>query len=141
MTDLNWTSWSPIEEAVRIAPTAAGVYEARLREGQETVYVGSASDRKRGVSQRLHAYAVGKSPDSGLTGKAANLALTDVKFCERIARAAAGDKPWTISEIAVRALDHLGIEVRSAAAPDFRNVEATLIAGHPWDHLWNVRRR
>jgi hypothetical protein len=75
-----------------------------------------------------------------LSGKAANHALADPEFCEQLLNATRASRPWTISQIAVRALDHLGIEVRSAASETFTATEAELIASYPWDQLWNVRR-
>lgn len=137
---LQWTPWASLPASVELAPRTAGVYEARIRSTNTVVYVGSAGDRRRGVSQRLHAYAVGKSPDSGLSGKAANRALGDPEFCRNISAAAEDGKPWTISRIAVEALHHLGIEVRSAPHTDHQAAEAALIASYPWDQLWNLRR-
>lgn len=137
---LDWTAWAPIDEAVQLAPRTAGVYDARLRHAGAPIYVGSAGDRRNGVSARLRAYAVGKTPDSGLAGKAANRALADPAFCRRLVHAAETGSPWTVSQVAVRALDHLSVEVRSAATRDYVVAEAELIQSRPAEELWNIRR-
>ncbi len=114
--ELHWTDWAPVKQAYRLAPTVAGVYE--IRDAHKVVYVGQAGDRRNGVSARLRAYAVGKSPDSGLAGHASTRALADPQFCARITEAARSGDPWSVSRIAIEAYAHLGLQARSAAAAD-----------------------
>ena len=87
---------------------------------------------------RLGAYGRGKSPDSGLTGHASARALADAHFCQMNTDAARRERPWTLSRIAVEALDHLSITIRSAATDDYAAAERRLIDQHAHD-LWNIR--
>lgn len=136
--NMTWTDWLAIAEAVRAAPRSPGVYMARA--GGNVVYIGRAGDRRgAGVAGRLRAYASGKSPDSGLIGKAVDRALADVAFTHRICERARDGRPTSLRAIAVAALDHLGIEVRSAATEAAPSVERDLIASYPAGQLWNVR--
>jgi len=135
--DLRWTDWAPLEQAYRLAPSVAGVYE--VRDAGRVVYVGQAGDRRNGVSARLRAYAVGKSPDSGLAGHASTRALADPQFCVRITEAALAGAPWSVSRIAVEAYGHLGLQARSAAVADAVAAELQLIGRHDRVSLWNVR--
>ncbi len=135
--DLRWTDWAPLDQAYRLAPTVAGVYE--VRDPQRVVYVGQAGHRRNGVSARLRAYAVGKSPDSGLAGHASTRALADPQFCARITEAALAGNPWSVSRIPIEAYSHLGLLARSAASADPLEAELHLIGQHDRASLWNVR--
>jgi len=135
--DLRWTDWAPLEHAYRLAPTVAGVYE--VRDAERVVYVGQAGHPRKGVSARLRAYAVGKSPDSGLAGHASTRALADPQFCARITEAALAGNPWTVSRIPIEAYSYLGLLARSAAAADPWAAELQLIDQHDRAFLWNVR--
>jgi hypothetical protein len=135
-SQLSWTAWAPIVDAVAQAPRTAGVYQ--VRSGDQIVYIGSAGHRRNGVAARLTAYRRGKSPDSGLAGHASSRALADPMFCQGITDAAEAGTPATVSTIAVRALDHLHLNIRSAATDDFTAIESQLIAEHR-STLWNIR--
>lgn len=137
--ELDWTEWLPIADAVRAAPREAGVYMARNSAGS-VVYIGRAGERRGvGVAGRLRAYATGKSPDSGLIGKAADRALADSAFTHRICEHAKARRPTTLRQLAVSALHYHGIQVRSAATVEAPAVELELIRRYPSDDLWNVR--
>lgn len=136
--NLTWTDWLPIADAMRAAPRTPGVYVARV--GQTVVYVGRAGERGgAGVAGRLRAYANGKSPDSGLIGKATDRALSDPAFTHRCCERAEAGRGMTVRELAVTALGHWQVEVRSAATSDASEVERQLIRQYPTEHLWNVR--
>ena len=73
---VEWSPWTVLADAVRIATTSPGVYLARA--GGSIVYVGMAGERfGQGVRGRLTVYARGRAAVSGLGEAVLDRALAD----------------------------------------------------------------
>lgn len=117
LAGLEWSSWRPLDQAVKVATTSPGVYAARS-DGQ-VVYIGMAGERRGlGVRGRLQIYGRGRGAVSGLGEAALDRALADPAWlAQRLAtlltEGASRSKEW-----AVAALRRAEVEVCWVAAPD-----------------------
>lgn len=114
-----WSSWSPWNEAVRIAPPMPGVYMIQVAD--RIVYVGHAGERAGGIPGirgRLAIYKSGKGAASGFGMAALDRALVDPDFVRaRLSELEEGRRLRTV-EWAKAAIASFGPTVCWTTTPD-----------------------
>lgn len=142
LADLEWSSWCPLDQALKEATTSPGVYAARS-DGQ-IVYIGMAGERRGlGVRGRLQVYGRGRGAVSGLGEAALDRALADPAWLANrltmlLTEGSSRSKDW-----AVAALHRAQVELCWVAAPDAptaREWETRVLVELEDVALWNRAR-
>jgi hypothetical protein len=139
---VEWSPWTVLAEAVRIATTSPGVYLARV--GGSIVYVGMAGERRgMGVRGRLTVYARGRGAVSGLGEAVLDRALADsewltAKLDELRAQGPARAKEWAASAFDREQLDVTWSPTATAKAAE--ELERQILIELADAVLWNRAR-
>jgi hypothetical protein len=139
---VEWSPWTVLAEAVRIATTSPGVYLARV--GGSIVYVGMAGERRgMGVRGRLTVYARGRGAVSGLGEAVLDRALADsewltAKLDELRAQVPARAKEWAASAFDREQLDVTWSPTATAKAAE--ELERQILIELADAVLWNRAR-
>ena len=139
---VEWSPWTVLTDAVRIATTSPGVYLARV--GGSIVYVGMAGERRgQGVRGRLTVYARGRAAVSGLGEAVLDRALADpdwitAKLDELRAHGPARAKDWAASAFDREQLDVAWSATATAKAA--QDLERQILIELADAVLWNRAR-
>lgn len=128
----DWSEWTPLVDALEVAPREPGVYMAREGAEGPIVYVGSAGPRAgrngdkkpQGIRGRLRVYTTGRALTSGLGEALADRALADAAFVrQRLAEVEAGN-PKRARDWGRDTVTRANLYLRWTTTPDKRTAEA-----------------
>ena len=140
-----WSSWSPFEDARRLAPREPGVYLLREPVSGLIVYVGMAGERAgggrpQGLYGRLTVYWTGKGAVSGFGEAALDRALADADWVAAQLTRLRESGPSRAKDWARDAVLRLDLEVSWAVTADrgdARYLEDQVVSRLRPHGLWN----